>query len=110
MLKVKTINLFYESEKLKNNLEKIDPANIIKEALSLGETNIRQLSDDKEETLNLIYNKTIKSYLEAMFANMPNTPEVRRAKDVYGDDEGSSSLESLLSGIRNHFGSFAQQS
>ena len=25
--------------------------------------------------------ETIKNYLETMFANMPNTPEVRRAKD-----------------------------
>ena len=25
--------------------------------------------------------ETIKSYLEAMFANMPNTPEVKKAKD-----------------------------
>ena len=25
--------------------------------------------------------ETIKNYLEAMFANMPNTPEVKKAKD-----------------------------
>ena len=25
--------------------------------------------------------ETIRNYLETMFANMPNTPEVRRAKD-----------------------------
>lgn len=29
--------------------------------------------------------ETIKSYLETMFANMPNTPEVLRANRNYGE-------------------------
>ena len=28
--------------------------------------------------------ETIKNYLETMFMNLPNTPEVRRAKDELG--------------------------
>ena len=65
MLGLKVDKIFEQSENTKNNIEKINTTNIIKDAinLSLNKGNIKKLNDDKEETLNILYDKTIKNYL-----------------------------------------------
>ena len=65
MLGLKVDKIFEQSENMKNNIEKINTTNIIKDAinLSLNKGNIKKLNDDKEETLNILYDKTIKNYL-----------------------------------------------
>lgn len=65
MLGLKVEKIFEQSENMKNNIEKINTTNIIKDAinLSLNKGNIKKLNDDKEETLNILYDKTIKNYL-----------------------------------------------
>ena len=92
MLKDKTDNLFQDSEKLKNKLENIEPKNIIKEALSLTEANIRQLSDDKEETLNILYNRTIKSYLDHLKKCSIAEAEQKLQKDLEKNKKGIKSI------------------
>ena len=66
MLRLKADKAHELSEKIRENVEKIDVEKMVKDAIdsSLEKGNITKIQDDKEKLLDLIYNQTIKNYLD----------------------------------------------
>ena len=66
MYELKVDKVLEETEKMKQDAEKIDIEKMIKEAIesSLTKGEVTKLHDDKEELLNLVYNQTIKNYVD----------------------------------------------
>ena len=66
MYELKVDKVLKETEKMKQDAEKIDIEKMIKEAIesSLTKGEVTKLQDDKEELLNLVYKQTIKNYVD----------------------------------------------
>ena len=66
MLRLKADKAHELSEKIRESVEKIDVEKMVKDAIdsSLEKGNITKIQDDKEKLLDLIYNQTIKNYLD----------------------------------------------
>ena len=76
MLDLKADNILNEIEKFKNNIENISFKSINDEVNScLNKGNVKKLKDDKEVLLEMLYNKTIKNYLQYMEKSSINEAE-----------------------------------
>jgi hypothetical protein len=66
MYELKVDKVLEETEKMKQDAEKIDIEKMIKEAIEscLTKGEVTKLHDDKEELLNLVYTQTIKNYVD----------------------------------------------
>ena len=66
MYELKVDKVLEATEKMKQDAENIDIEKMIKEAIesSLTKGEVTKLHDDKEELLNLVYNQTIKNYVD----------------------------------------------
>ena len=95
MLNLKSDRILEDTDNIKNNIEKIKPMDLVNEAInySLKKANIKKLNDDKEETLNLIYNKTIKNYLNYLRTFSINEAEQKIKIDL---EENKKNIKSLL--------------
>ena len=95
MLDLKADKILEETENIKNNIEKITPMNILKEAInySLNKASIKKLTDDREETLNILYNKTIKNYLNYLKKYPLKEAEEKMKKEL---EENRKQIESIL--------------
>ena len=95
MLNLKADKLLKETDKIKKNVEKIKPIDLVNEAInySLKKTNIKKLNDDKEETLNILYNKTINNYLNYIRTSSINEAEEKIKIDL---EENKKNIKSIL--------------
>ena len=94
MLDLKADNILNEIEKFKNNIENISFKSINDEVNScLNKGNVKKLKDDKEELLEMLYNKTIKNYLQYMEKSSINEAEKIFKKEL---EENKNNIKSLL--------------
>ena len=94
MLDLKADNILNEIEKFKNNIEDISFKSINDEINScLNKGNVKKLKDDKEELLEMLYNKTIKNYLQYMEKSSINEAEKIFKKEL---EENKNNIKSLL--------------
>ena len=94
MLDLKADNILNEIEKFKNSIENISFKSINDEVNScLNKGNVKKLKDDKEELLEMLYNKTIKNYLQYMEKSSINEAEKIFKKEL---EENKNNIKSLL--------------
>ena len=95
MLELKVDQVLEEAEKIEKKIEKIDTAKILKDAVNscLDKGNIKKMSDNKEELLDLLYDKIIKNYLDFIKTNSLKTAGERVKKEL---EDNKKSIKSIL--------------
>ena len=95
MLELKVDQVLEEAEKIEKKIEKIDTAKLLKDAVNscLDKGNIKKMSDNKEELLDLLYDKIIKNYLDFIKTNSLKTAGERVKKEL---EDNKKSIKSIL--------------
>ena len=95
MYELKVDKVLKETEKMKQDAEKIDIEKMIKEAIesSLTKGDIIKLHDDKEELLNLVYTQTIKNYVDYVKNSTISEAKKKLQKEI---EEYNKNIKSIL--------------
>ena len=95
MYELKVDKVLKETEKMKQEAEKIDIEKMIKEAIesSLTKGEVIKLHDDKEELLNLVYTQTIKNYVDYVKNSTISEAKKKLQKEI---EEYNKNIKSIL--------------
>ena len=95
MYELKVDKVLKETEKMKQDAEKIDIEKMIKEAIesSLTKGDIIKLHDDKEELLNLVYTQTIENYVDYVKNSTISEAKKKLQKEI---EEYNKNIKSIL--------------
>ena len=95
MYELKVNKILKETEKMKQDAEKIDIEKMIKEAIesSLTKGEVIKLHDDKEELLNLVYTQTIKNYVDYVKNSTISEAKKKLQKEI---EEYNKNIKSIL--------------
>lgn len=95
MYELKVDKVLKETEKMKQDAEKIDIEKMIKEAIesSLTKGEVIKLHDDKEELLNLVYTQTIKNYVDYVKNSTISEAKKKLQKEI---EEYNKNIKSIL--------------
>jgi len=95
MLELNVDKVLEEAEKIDDKIEKINTLKFLNDIVNtcIKKGNVKKLSDNKEELLDLLYDKTIKNYLNYIKSNSIKVAEEKLKKEL---EENKKIIKSIL--------------